>query len=139
MIIVRIFARYISKVVASTVASCCTIIQYFGSSISMSVPICQVPLYSKNTCSGWYSVFTFFKKSSVKSASLSTMTSFTLFFSSSSSVNSASPSSQQMTRLFPSFAKPCSNKVSLMREVFPLSIKPVNKYTGISFIYILPY
>ena len=85
------------------------------------------------------SVFTFFKKSSVKSASLATMTSFTLFFSSSSSVNSASPSSQQMTRLFPSFAKPCSNKVSLMREVFPLSIKPVNKYTGISFIYILPY
>ena len=131
---VRIFARYMSNVVASTVANCCTITQCFGSSISISVPIPQVPLYSINACSGRYSACTLFKNSSVKSSSFSTMTSLALIFFNSSSSYSTSPSSQQITTLLPPSVKPSSNNVSFTRVVLPLSIKPVNKYTGISFI-----
>ena len=67
-----------------------------------------------------------------KSFPLMTVTSLKLMVASFASSYSFSPSSHMMIIPFEPSPKLFSNSVSSTRVVFPLSINPVNKYTGIS-------
>ena len=116
----------------STVASDCTITQPFGSSASIILSMPHVPLYSINTCSGKYCMLSSFSFAAVNSSSESISTTWILAAFSLSISYSTSPSSHIMISPFEPLAKSFSKMVSLISEVLPLSMNPVNKYTGIS-------